>query len=323
MKVAVVGTGVIGSGWITRMLAHGHEVIATDPSEGAYERMLAQVKQNWPYAEQMGLADNASLENLTFTTDLKEAVKEVEHIQENVPEVEEIKDTVLREIDFYASPYATIGSSTSGIMPSELQKNLSHPERLVVAHPFHPVYILPLVEIVPGKQTSEENTIKAKQFYEGIGMDVLHVRHEIEGHIADRLMEALWREALHIVNDGIATTEEVDKAFTHAAGLRYAQYGPFMTFHLAGGEGGMRHMLKQFGPALKKPWTKLVAPELTEDLYDKVVTGSEASSQGYTMSELDQKRNEFLIKVKALAEQYWPDGSDILKNSSQEVRYTE
>ena len=295
------------------MLAHGNEVIATDPSEGAYERMLAQVKQNWPYAEQMGLADNASLENLTFTTDLKEAVKEVEHIQENVPEVEEIKDTVLREIDFYASPYATIGSSTSGIMPSELQKNLSHPERLVVAHPFHPVYILPLVEIVPGKQTSEENTIKAKQFYEGIGMDVLHVRHEIEGHIADRLMEALWREALHIVNDGIATTEEVDKAFTHAAGLRYAQYGPFMTFHLAGGEGGMRHMLKQFGPALKKPWTKLVAPELTEDLYDKVVTGSEASSQGYTMSELDQKRNEFLIKVKALAEQYWPEGSDILK----------
>ena len=320
MKVAVVGTGVIGGGWITRMLAHGNEVIATDPSEGAYERMLAQVKQNWPYAEQMGLADNASLENLTFTTDLKEAVKEVEHIQENVPEVEVIKDTVLREIDFYASPYATIGSSTSGIMPSELQKNLSHPERLVVAHPFHPVYILPLVEIVPGKQTSEENTIKAKQFYEGIGMDVLHVRHEIEGHIADRLMEALWREALHIVNDGIATTEEVDKAFTHAAGLRYAQYGPFMTFHLAGGEGGMRHMLKQFGPALKKPWTKLVAPELTEDLYDKVVTGSEASSQGYTMSELDQKRNEFLIKVKALAEQYWPEGSDILKNSSQEVR---
>ncbi|MFI8612377.1 3-hydroxyacyl-CoA dehydrogenase NAD-binding domain-containing protein [Staphylococcus capitis] len=320
MKVAVVGTGVIGSGWITRMLAHGHEVIATDPSEGAYERMLAQVKQNWPYAEQMGLADNASLKNLTFTSDLKEAVKEAEHIQENVPEVEEIKDTVLRDIDFYASPYATIGSSTSGIMPSELQKNLSHPERLVVAHPFHPVYILPLVEIVPGKQTSEENTIKAKQFYEGIGMDVLHVRHEIEGHIADRLMEALWREALHIVNDGIATTEEVDKAFTHAAGLRYAQYGPFMTFHLAGGEGGMRHMLKQFGPALKKPWTKLVAPELTEDLYEKVVTGSEASSQGYTMSELDQKRNEFLIKVKALAEQYWPEGSDALKNSSQEVR---
>lgn len=316
MKFAVVGTGVIGSGWITRMLAHGHEVIATDPSEGAYERMLTQVKQNWPYAQEMGLAENASIKNLTFTPHLEEAVKDADHIQENVPEVEEIKDAVLKEIDFYAKPEATIGSSTSGIMPSELQANLSHPERLVVAHPFHPVYILPLVEIVPGKQTSEETTVKAERIYESIGMDVLHVRHEIEGHIADRLMEALWRESLHIVNDGIATTEEVDKAFTHAAGLRYAQYGPFMTFHLAGGEGGMRHMLKQFGPALKKPWTKLIAPELTDDLYHKVVNGSEASSQGYTMFELDQKRNEFLIKVKELAEQYWPSDSKAMKKSN-------
>ena len=249
MKFAVVGTGVIGSGWITRILAHGHEVIATDPRDGAYERMLTQVKQNWPYAKEMGLSEGASLDNLSFTTDLKSAVKDADLIQENVPEVESIKDAVLKEIDFYAKPSAIIGSSTSGIMPTELQKNLKHPERLVVAHPFHPVYILPLVEIVPGQNTSEETVIKAEEVYESIGMDVLHVRNEIEGHIADRLMEALWRESLHIVNDGIATTEEVDKAFTHAAGLRYAQYGPFMTFHLAGGEGGMRHMLKQFGPA--------------------------------------------------------------------------
>ncbi|GAB1613387.1 3-hydroxybutyryl-CoA dehydrogenase [Mammaliicoccus lentus] len=313
MKFAVVGTGVIGSGWITRMLAHGHEVVATDPSESAYETMLEQVKSNWPYAERMGLHPNASLDNLTFTPYLEEAVKDADLIQENVPEVEEIKDKVLTDIDFYARPDAIIGSSTSGIKPTELQRNLKHPERLVVAHPFHPVYILPLVEIVPGKQTSEETVIKAEEIYEAIGNDVLHVRHEIEGHIADRLMEALWRESLHIVNEGIATTEEVDKAFTHAAGLRYAQYGPFMTFHLAGGQGGMRHMLKQFGPALKKPWTKLVAPELTTDLYNAVVEGCEQSSFGYSMSELDQKRNEFLIKVKELAEEYWPKNSDYMK----------
>lgn len=313
MKFAVVGTGVIGSGWITRMLAHGHEVVATDPSESAYETMLEQVKSNWPYAERMGIHPNASLDNLTFTPYLEEAVKDADLIQENVPEVEEIKDKVLTDIDFYARPDAIIGSSTSGIKPTELQRNLKHPERLVVAHPFHPVYILPLVEIVPGKQTSEETVIKAEEIYEAIGNDVLHVRHEIEGHIADRLMEALWRESLHIVNEGIATTEEVDKAFTHAAGLRYAQYGPFMTFHLAGGQGGMRHMLKQFGPALKKPWTKLVAPELTTDLYNAVVEGCEQSSFGYSMSELDQKRNEFLIKVKELAEEYWPKNSDYMK----------
>lgn len=313
MKFAVVGTGVIGSGWITRMLAHGHEVVATDPSESAYETMLEQVKSNWPYAERMGLHPNASLDNLTFTPYLEEAVRDADLIQENVPEVEEIKDKVLTDIDFYSRPDAIIGSSTSGIKPTELQRNLKHPERLVVAHPFHPVYILPLVEIVPGQQTSEETVIKAEEIYEAIGNDVLHVRHEIEGHIADRLMEALWRESLHIVNEGIATTEEVDKAFTHAAGLRYAQYGPFMTFHLAGGQGGMRHMLKQFGPALKKPWTKLVAPELTTDLYNAVVEGCEQSSFGYSMSELDQKRNEFLIKVKELAEEYWPKNSDYMK----------
>lgn len=313
MKFAVVGTGVIGSGWITRMLAHGHEVVATDPSESAYETMLEQVKSNWPYAERMGLHPNASLDNLKFTPYLEEAVRDADLIQENVPEVEEIKDKVLKDIDFYSRPDAIIGSSTSGIKPTELQRNLKHPERLVVAHPFHPVYILPLVEIVPGQQTSEETVIKAEEIYEAIGNDVLHVRHEIEGHIADRLMEALWRESLHIVNEGIATTEEVDKAFTHAAGLRYAQYGPFMTFHLAGGQGGMRHMLKQFGPALKKPWTKLVAPELTTDLYNAVVEGCEQSSFGYSMSELDQKRNEFLIKVKELAEEYWPKNSDYMK----------
>lgn len=317
MKFAVVGTGVIGSGWITRILAHGHEVIATDPSEGAYERMLKQVKQNWPYAEQLGLAEGASLDNLSFTVSLEEAVKDADHIQENVPEIEDLKAQVLTEIDTYARQDAIIGSSTSGIMPSELQQNLKHPERLVVAHPFHPVYILPLVEIVPGKQTAEAVTVKAEKVYESIGMDVLHVRHEIEGHIADRLMEALWRESLHIVNEGIATTEEVDKAFTHAAGLRYAQYGPFMTFHLAGGEGGMRHMLKQFGPALKKPWTKLIAPELTQDLYDSVVNGCETASQAQTMSELDQKRNEFLVKVKKLAEGYWPEDTASMKKSSK------
>ncbi|PTI79993.1 L-carnitine dehydrogenase [Staphylococcus succinus] len=321
MKFAVVGTGVIGSGWITRMLAHGHDVIATDTSEGAYESMLKQVKQNWPYAEQLGLAEGASIGNLTFTPYLEEAVKDADHIQENVPEVESIKDKVLREIDLYARPDATIGSSTSGIKPSELQKYLKYPERLIVAHPFHPVYILPLVEIVPGSLTTETTTVRAEHVYESIGMDVLHVRHEIEGHIADRLMEALWREALHIVNEGIATTEEVDKAFTHGAGLRYAQYGPFMTFHLAGGEGGMRHMLKQFGPALKKPWTKLVAPELTQDLYNEVVNGCESLAQGKTMSELDQKRNEFLVKVKKLAETYWPQETATMKKSSSYAGY--
>jgi carnitine 3-dehydrogenase len=306
MKMTVVGTGVIGNGWIARMLAQGHDVMATDPSEGAEDRMRRAVDQAWPYVEALGLAEGASKERLTFKKELPEAVKDADFIQENVPEVEELKQTVLKNIDKHAKADAIIGSSTSGIMPSDLQANLQHPERFVVAHPFHPVYILPLVEVVPGKQTTPENVEKATSIYEGLQMSVLHVRNEIEGHIADRLIEAIWRESLHIVNEGIATTEEVDKAFTHGAGLRYAQYGPFLTFHLAGGEGGMRHMLKQFGPALKKPWTKLEAPELTDELYDKVVSGCEHQSNGMTMSELDKNRNEFLIRLYDLVQEYWP-----------------
>ncbi|WP_082232738.1 3-hydroxyacyl-CoA dehydrogenase NAD-binding domain-containing protein [Halobacillus massiliensis] len=306
MKIAVVGTGVIGNGWIARMLSQGHDVIATDPAEGAEGRMRQAVEHAWPYVESLGLAEGASKDRLTFTENLSLAVKEADFIQENVPEVEELKQKVLKDIDYYSKPDALIGSSTSGIKPSELQENMQHPERFVVAHPFHPVYILPLVEIVPGKQTSSNNIEKAKTYYESMKMSALHVRHEIEGHIADRLLEAIWRESLHIVNEGIATTEEVDKAFTHGAGLRYAQYGPFLTFHLAGGEGGMRHMLKQFGPALKKPWTKLEAPELTDELYNKVVTGCEEQSNGMTMAELDRNRNEFLIRLYDLVQEYWP-----------------
>ncbi|MYL70620.1 L-carnitine dehydrogenase [Halobacillus litoralis] len=312
-KIAVVGTGVIGNGWIARMLAQGYDVVATDPAEGAEERMRRAVEQSWPYVEALGLAEGASKERLTFEKDLADAVKDADFIQENVPEVEELKQTVLKNIDQHAKPDALIGSSTSGIMPSELQANLQHPERVVVAHPFHPVYILPLVEVVAGKQTTTENVDKAKAFYESLNMSVLLVRHEIEGHIADRLIEAIWRESLHIVNEGIATTEEVDKAFTHGAGMRYAQYGPFLTFHLAGGEGGMRHMLKQFGPALKKPWTKLEAPELTDELYERVVTGCEEQSNGMSMSELDQNRNEFLIRLYDLVQEYWPKETEKTK----------
>lgn len=312
-QAAIVGTGVIGNGWIVRMLAQGYDVIAADPAEGAEERMRRAVEQSWPYVEALGLAEGASKDRLTFVKDTEEAVKNADFIQENVPEVEELKQFVLQTIDKHAKPDAVIGSSTSGIMPSELQENLQHPERFVVAHPFHPVYILPLVEVVAGKQTTDENVDKAKAFYESLNMSVLLVRHEIEGHIADRLIEAIWRESLHIVNEGIATTEEVDKAFTHGAGMRYAQYGPFLTFHLAGGEGGMRHMLKQFGPALKKPWTKLEAPELTDELYDKVVSGCEQQSNGMSMSELDQNRNEFLVKLFDLVQEYWPKEQNAVK----------
>ncbi|SEN38079.1 carnitine 3-dehydrogenase [Mesobacillus persicus] len=313
-KLAVIGTGVIGNGWIARFLAKGHDVVAFDPAPGAEERTREMLKKAWPSLEQTGLADGASTERLTFVDTLEEAVVDAYLIQENVPERLELKQNVLASIDQYANPNALIGSSTSGIMPTTLQEGLKHPERVFVAHPFNPVYLLPLVELVAGQAKDAKVMDEARTFYESIEMKPLVIQKEIEGHVADRLMEALWREALHLVNDGIATTEEVDAAIIYGAGLRWAQMGPFLTFHLAGGDQGMRHMLEQFGPALKLPWTKLVAPELTDDLKEKVISGCETHAGETTISELEQKRNEFLVKLLDLVEDYWPESKSLIKN---------
>ncbi|ARF16140.1 3-hydroxybutyryl-CoA dehydrogenase [Sporosarcina sp. P3] len=304
-KVAVIGTGVIGNGWIARFLAQGLEVVAYDPVEGAEARTKAAIQQAWPSLEHMGLNPETSADRITFAPSIEEAVKNAVVIQENVPERLELKKSVLAEIDQYAKPEAIISSSTSGIMPSTLQEDLQNPERLIVAHPFNPVYILPLVELVGGQKTDPAIITQAEEFYTSITMKPLVIQKEIEGHVADRLMEALWREALHLVNDGIATTEEIDASIIYGAGLRWAQMGPFLTFHLAGGEKGMRHMLEQFGPALKLPWTKLEAPELTDELKEKVIEGCETHAGESSVAELEVKRNEFLVKLLDLVEEYW------------------
>ncbi|WP_181350170.1 3-hydroxyacyl-CoA dehydrogenase NAD-binding domain-containing protein [Thalassobacillus sp. CUG 92003] len=313
-KLTVVGTGVIGNGWIARFLANGYDVIAYDPAEGAEAKTRNAVQQAWPSLKEMGLAPNAERAQLTFVHDLAEAVGEADLIQENVPEREELKKHVLSSIDEHAPKDAVIASSTSGIKPSILQDGLKHPKRVIVAHPFNPVYILPLVELVGGRDTHAAVLHHAEQFYQDVAMKPLIVHHEIEGHVADRLMEALWREALHIVNDGIATTEEVDNAIVYGAGLRWAQMGPFLTFHLAGGDQGMRHMLEQFGPALKQPWTKLEAPELTDELKEKVISGCDTHAGDESIAELERKRNEFLVKLLDLVEDYWPQSQGVAKN---------
>ncbi|CAM3184260.1 3-hydroxyacyl-CoA dehydrogenase NAD-binding domain-containing protein [Filibacter tadaridae] len=312
-KVAVIGTGVIGNGWISRFLAQGLEVIAFDPGEGAEQRTHAAIQQAWPSLVHIGLAENASADHITFVETIEEAVKDADVIQENVPEREDLKKSVLAEIDRFAKPEAIIASSTSGIMPSQLQEDLQNPGRMIVAHPFNPVYILPLVELVGGQKTDQVTIERANAFYSSINMKPLIVQKEIEGHVADRLMEALWREALHLVNDGIATTEEIDASIIYGAGLRWAQMGPFLTFHLAGGEKGMRHMLEQFGPALKLPWTKLEAPELTDELKEKVIEGCETHAGESSVYELEVKRNEFLVKLLDLVEEYWHEPMETAK----------
>ncbi|WP_417329966.1 L-carnitine dehydrogenase [Halomonas cupida] len=311
-QLTVIGTGVIGNGWIARGLANGWDVVAFDPAADAEQRSRAFVDNAWPALEQLGLADGASRERLRFVADMDEAVKGADLIQENVPERLELKQEILAQLDAIAAAEVVIGSSTSGFKPSDLQRNCHKAAgRVIVAHPFNPVYLLPLVELVGGEATTSEHMERAQQYYRDLDMRPLVVRREIEGHIADRLMEALWREALHLVNDGVATTEEIDAAVVYGCGLRWSLMGTFLTFHLAGGEQGMRHMLEQFGPALKLPWTKLEAPELTDQLIDRVVEGCEYQAAGRPVAELDRRRDDFLVELLGLTRKYWPEAEGL------------
>ncbi|GEK73287.1 MULTISPECIES: L-carnitine dehydrogenase [Halomonas] len=311
-QLTVIGTGVIGNGWIARALAQGWDVVAFDPAPNAAERTRAFVDNAWPSLEKLGLAEGAAPTRLTFVDSLEEAVAGADLIQENVPERLELKREILAAIDAAAAPGAIIGSSTSGFKPSDLQRDCAWvPGRVIVAHPFNPVYLLPLVELVGGEATEPRQIEQAQALYQALAMRPLVVRREIEGHIADRLMEALWREALHLVNDGVATTEEVDAAVVYGCGLRWSLMGTFLTFHLAGGEQGMRHMLEQFGPALKLPWTKLEAPELTDELIDKVVEGCEFQAAERPVAELDRRRDDFLVELLDLVQKYWPEAEGL------------
>ncbi|ALM52451.1 L-carnitine dehydrogenase [Halomonas huangheensis] len=311
-QLTVIGTGVIGNGWIARALANGWDVVAFDPAPDAAQRTRAFIDNAWPALEQTGLAEGASPERLRFATDMAEAVQGASLIQENVPERLELKQEILAQLDTLVSADVVIGSSTSGFKPTDLQRDCQQaPGRVIVAHPFNPVYLLPLVELVGGEATNGEHIALAQRLYRELDMRPLVVRREIEGHIADRLMEALWREALHLVNDGVATTEEIDAAVVYGCGLRWSLMGTFLTFHLAGGEQGMRHMLEQFGPALKLPWTKLEAPELTDELIDRVVEGCEHQAAGRPVAELDRRRDDFLVELLGLTRKYWPEAEGL------------
>ncbi|MEO1194452.1 MAG: L-carnitine dehydrogenase [Pseudomonadota bacterium] len=295
--VAVIGTGVIGAGWATRCLAWGLDVVAYDPGPEAEAKLRTAVTRAWPAISQLGLAASASPERLSFAASLEEAVAAADFVQESAPERIEVKQALHRQIDAAAGPDALVASSSSGLLPSEIQAEMRHPERMLIGHPFNPVYLLPLVELVAGAKTAPESITRARAFYAGIGMHPLHVRKEVPAYLSDRLQEALWREYLHLVNEGVATTDELDQAMAYGPGLRWAFWGTGMIFHLAGGEAGMRHMLEQFGPALKLPWTKLEAPELSEQLIDRMVEGTQAQAAGQSIEDLEWQRDQSLIAV--------------------------
>jgi len=297
-QVAIIGTGVIGAGWAARCLAHGLDVTAWDPAANAEQALRGKIENAWPALTRVGLAPGADPSRLRFFAAVEDAVRDADFIQESAPEVESLKRALLARVDAAARPDVVIASSSSGLLPTRFQADCKYPGRVLVGHPFNPVYLLPLVEIVAGAKTEAAPQDIATNFYRNIGMHPLRVRTEVPGYIADRLQEALWREILHMVAEGVATTAELDDSIRFGPGLRWSFMGTCQIYHLAGGDAGMRHMLEQFGPALKLPWTKLEAPELTDALIDRMVEGTLAQAAGRSIAELERYRDDALISVQ-------------------------
>ena len=312
-KAAAIGGGVIGAGWVARLLENGIDVAVYDPAPEAERRLQAVLDNAERAYAKLTLAPRRRKGALSFHPSIAAAVAGADLVVESVPERLDVKQAVYAEVEAAADPGALIASSTSGILPSDLQAGMKHPERLLVAHPFNPVYLLPLVELVGGAQTAPEIIERAKAIYASIGMHPLHIRKEIEAFVADRLLEAVWRESLWLVSDGIATTAEIDDAIRFGFGLRWAQMGLFETYRIAGGEAGMRHFMAQFGPCLKWPWTKLTdVPDFTEDLVDLVSSQSDAQSGAYSIRELERIRDDNLIAIlQALKVKDWGAGKTL------------
>ena len=303
-KIAVIGTGVIGTGWIVRCLAHNKKVIAFDKDLKLEKKLIIEIKRAWPFVKKLFNKKKLNLKNFKYVTSIEEAVKDADFIQECAPENYKLKINLMNNISKKAKSNAIISSSSSGLLPTRIYTKCKNPARAMIGHPFNPVYLCPGVEILAGKKTKKRFLNKANKFYKSISMNPIMVKKELPGYLADRLQEALWREGLHIINEGYATTKDLDRAIEDGPGLRWSLMGTFLTFHLAGGKSGMKHMLKQFGPALKLPWTKLKAPKLSKKLSARVIKGTKQQAKGKSVSSISNIRDEYLVNLQKLRKKY-------------------
>ena len=297
-RIACIGGGVIGAAWAARFALGGADVAVYDSDPDAEKKIAVTMREAKRARLKISMIPLKKIGEVRIAKDLRDAVSGAEFIQESLPEREDLKKKILAEADAIADSNAIIASSTSGLLPTRLQSEMSHPERFCIAHPFNPVYLLPLVELCGGKKTHAATLEKAAAIYRAFGMHPLVVRAEIDGFIADRLMESLWRESLWLIHDGIATAAEIDDAIRYGCGLRWAFMGPFMTYRLAGGDDGMRHFLSQFGPTLKLPWSKLTnTPPLTDEFADKIAEQSDSQAGDSSSDELRRLRDDCLIAI--------------------------
>ena len=301
--IGIIGTGVIGTGWIIRNLVHNKIVHAYDKNKNFKKEVLKEINRTSKNVENL-FKKKILIKNLKFFNSLEKALINVDFVQESVLENYKVKTDLIKMISKFTKKDVIIASSSSGLLPTKVYSKCKNSERGLIGHPFNPVYLLPAVEIVPGKNTNNKFISKANKYYKSISMKPIILKKELPGYLSDRLQEALWREGLHIINENFATTEDLDRAIEDGPGLRYSLMGTFLTFHLAGGNAGMKHMLKQFGPALKLPWTKLKAPKLTNKLSKRLISGTKKQAKGKSINKLSNIRDQYLVDLLKLRKKY-------------------
>ena len=301
--IAVIGAGTIGASWAAIMLARGHEVAASDPAPGAEAFLRRFVANAWPTLDTLGwVAPGASAERLTFHADPAKAADGAAFIQESGPEREDLKIELLAAIDAAAPADTVIASSSSGLLISRVTARCRHPERCVIGHPFNPPHLIPLVEVVGGDKTSEAAITRAMEFYRALGKRPIHIKKEVRGHVANRLQAALWREAVHLVAEGVVSVADADAAIAYGPGLRWALMGPHLTFHLAGGEGGMAHFMSHLGPAVQTWMDDLGTTRLTPDVQKEIVAGVADEAGARSIADLQRWRDRKLVEILKVAE---------------------
>jgi 3-hydroxyacyl-CoA dehydrogenase len=314
-RIAIVGTGVIGASWAAEFLAHGFDVIATDPAPNAEANLRKYIDAAWPALTAMGLSKNASRERLGFTTDMKKALSDADLVQENGPERPDFKIKLFADMDAATPADSIIASSSSGITMSVMQSACKHPERCVIGHPFNPPHLIPLVEVVGGSKTSPETIRRAMDFYASIGKKPIHLRKEVVGHVANRLQAALYREIVYLIEQGVLDVADSDTAVCWGPGLRWGVMGPNMLFHLGGGEGGIQHFMEHLAGPMASWWKDLgTLTELSPQTKQAIIEGVAQEAEGQSVDQLAQIRDEVLLGLLQLRAKY-PEPSKLTKAS--------
>jgi carnitine 3-dehydrogenase len=299
-RVAVIGAGTIGASWAAQFLSRGLEVVVSDPSHGAPGLVRRMVESAWPVLQRLGADPGARPDNWRFVADPVAAVEGADFVQESAPERYEVKQALLPRLAAVLDERVVISSSSSGLLISRLREGCRFPGRCMIGHPFNPPHLVPLVEVVGGEGGSRAAIEAAMAFYRAIGKHPIELHKEVPGHLANRLQAALWREAVFMVAEGVASVADVDAAISEGPGMRWALMGPHATFNLAGGEGGMEHFLHHLLPAMQTWWETLGAPDLTPDLQARLVTGVREETGGQDIATLAARRDRFLAALAEL-----------------------